>query len=281
MRETYNTEAIIASSLDNVTKLKDQLSKIEQLREDVTKTVDLAREIPAHFDRLGITLSETSDNFIYKNYELLKEQIIFFQEKIIDLNNRIAQIDEIDFRKRFENANQDFYINLNEKVGEKLNLFDKSRLSYEESYSEFLKNLNHSIEQKIQLFLDVKSALDSIQKNLEEEVIRLHKVNLEEHFNKHDKRLSDIFGATNNINSSLLNIANQTLVFQEKLTAVEHKLSHLESKIAEQDQVINAELKSIKEQHSLILKKQNSNFTILAVLVAVSIITTIILHFTN
>lgn len=281
MRETYNTEAIIASSLENVTKLKDQLSKIEQLRDDVNDTVKIAREIPEHFNKLAISFNQTSDSFIYKNYELLKEQIIFFQEKIIDLNNRIAQIDEIDFRKRFENANQDFYINLNEKVGEKLNLFDKSRLSYEESYSEFLKNLNHSIEQKIQLFLDVKSALDSIQKNLEEEVIRLHKVNLEEHFNKHDKRLSDIFGATNNINSSLLNIANQTLVFQEKLTAVEHKLSHLESKIAEQDQVINAELKSIKEQHSLILKKQNSNFTILAVLVAVSIITTIILHFTN
>lgn len=281
MRETYNTEAIIASSLDNVTKLKDQLFKIEQLREDVTKTVDLAREIPAHFDRLGISLSETSDNFIYKNYELLKEQIIFFQEKIIDLNNRIAQIDEIDFRKRFENANEDFFTNLTGKVEEKINLFDKARLSYEESYADFLKSLNLSIEEKIQLFLATKSALDTTQKNLEQEVTRLHKINLEEHFNKHDKRLSDIFGATNNINSSLLNIANQTLVFQEKLTAVEHQFSHLESKIAEQDQVINAELKSIKEQHSLILKKQNSNFTILAVLIAVTIITTIILHFIN
>ena len=281
MRETYNTEAIIASSLENVTKLKDQLSKIEQLRDDVNDTVKIAREIPEHFNKLAISLNQTSDSFIYKNYELLKEQIIFFQEKIIDLNNRITQIDEIDFRKRFENANQDFFSNLNEKVGEKINLFDKSRLSYEESYAEFLKNLNHSIEQKIQLFLDAKSALDTTQKNLEEEVTRLHKVNLEEHFNKHDKRLSDIFGATNNINSSLLNIANQTLVFQEKLTAVEHKFSHLESTIIEQNQVINGELKSIREQHSLILKKQNSNFTILVVLFAVTIIITVILHFIN
>ena len=277
----YNTSAIIESSLQNVNSLKDHLEKISSLRENVRNTLEEVRQVPDHFDRLGIQLSQTSDNFIYKNYELLKEQIIFFQEKIIDLNNRIAQIDEIDFRKKFENANVNFFTNLTRNVEDKINLFDKARLSYEESYADFLKNLNLSIEQKIQLFDDTKFALDNIHKNLEKEVTRLSKVNLEEHFNKHDKRLSEIFGATNNINSSLLNVANQTLVFQEKLTAVEHKFSQLENKITEQDKVITAELKSIKEQHSLILKKQNSTFLILAVLITVAVFTTIVIHFIN
>ena len=80
---------------------------------------------------MGVKLSEISDQFVYKNYELLKEQNIFLQEKIIDLNNRIAQIDEIDFRKRFENANSDYFQNLERITSEKIGQFDdvKNNLS--------------------------------------------------------------------------------------------------------------------------------------------------------
>ena len=246
----YNTSAIIESSLENVNSLREHLEKISSLRQDVKTTLEEVRQVPEHFDRLGIKLNQSTNQFISENYKLLKEQIIFFQEKIIDLNNRIVQIDEIDFRRRFENANEDFFIKLNSSVEEKINLFDET-----------------------------KFALDAIHKNLQEEVTKLQNVNLEEHFNKHDKRLSDIFGATNNINSSLLNIANQTLVFQEKLTSVEQKLSHLESKISDDNKVIMAVLKSIKEQNIVTTKKQNSSFTVLAILISIAIIASIVLHF--
>ena len=108
MRETYNTEAIIASSLENVTKLKDQLAKIEQLREDVNKTILLAREIPEHFNRLGDNLAAISTDFILKTDDTLKEQILEFNSKINDLQQRIEQIDKIDFKEKFENANEQF-----------------------------------------------------------------------------------------------------------------------------------------------------------------------------
>lgn len=246
----YNTSAIIESSLENVNALREHLEKISDLRNKVNETLEEVRQVPVHFDKLGIQLSETSDRFIYKNYELLKEQIIFLQEKIIDLNNRIAQIDEIDFRRKFEKANTDYFQNLERISTEKFNQFD-----------------------------EVKNNLSTTGQHFTGEVDRLKTVDLEDHFNKHDKRLADIFGAVNNINTSLLNISNQTMLFQEKLSNVDQKLLSMENRLSDQERNLLSELKSIKESQLFAVKKQNSNFTILAVLIVVAIIATIAMHF--
>lgn len=333
----YNTSAIIESSLENVNSLRDHLEKISTLRQNIQSTLEEVRQVPEHFDKLGIKLSQTSDEFIFKNYELLKEQIIFFQEKIIDLNNRIAQIDEIDFRKRFENANEDFYSTLNRNVTEKIdlfnttrtefeeshseflntislnvkdkvelfdttrlkleeshadflnkvdlnveqkiNLFDSARLRFEQSYEDFLNKIDHNIAEKINQFEETNANLVRVHESLRSEVERLQKINLEEHFNKHDKRLSDIFGGINNVNSSLLNISNQTMLFQEKLSGVDQKLQSMENRLSEQERNFLAELKTLKDNHSVALKKQNSNFTILAVLISIAILVSAAMKF--
>lgn len=246
----YNTSAIIESSLENVNALKEHLEKISDLRNNLRDTLDEVKKVPIHFEKLGMELSDTSDQFLYRNYELLKEQIIFFQEKIIDLNNRIAQIDEIDFRKRFENANTDYFQNLEKISNEKLNQFDH-----------------------------VKTELNTAGQNITGEVDRLKLVDLESHFNKHDKRLSDVFGGINNINSSLLNTSNQLLLFQEKMTTMEQKLQLIENKISEQERNLLYEIKSITENQNITLKKQGSNFIILAILMVLSIAISIGLHF--
>ena len=279
MRETYNTEAIIASSLENVTKLKDQLAKIEQLREDVNKTILLAREIPEHFNRLGDNLAAISTDFILKTDDTLKEQILEFNSKINDLQQRIEQIDKIDFKEKFENANEQFYNNVTEQVTEKINLFDKARESYENSYASFLDKLNISIEQKIHLFGELKSGLDTTHQKLEGEVGRIHKVDLEEHFNKHDKRLSEIFGATNNINFSLLAISNQTVIFQEKLFSLEQKVGEVNKNITDLQSIIINDMKAVKSSQDLMFKKQDSNYKILLILVLAAILSTVVLHF--
>ena len=250
MRETYNTEAIIASSLENVTKLKDQLAKIEQLREDVNKTILLAREIPEHFNRLGDNLAAISTDFILKTDDTLKEQILEFNSKINDLQQRIEQIDKIDFKEKFENANEQFYNNVTEQVTEKINLFDKARESYEDLYTGFLDKLNVNLEQKMRLLGELKSGLDTTHQKLEGEVERIHKVDLEEHFNKHDKRLSEIFGATNNINFSLLAISNQTVIFQEKLFSLEQKVSEVNKNITDLQSIISNDMKAVKSSQS-------------------------------
>ena len=279
MRETYNTEAIIASSLENVTKLKDQLAKIEQLREDVNKTILLAREIPEHFNRLGDNLAAISTDFILKTDDTLKEQILEFNSKINDLQQRIEQIDKIDFKEKFENANEQFYNNVTEQVTEKINLFDKARESYEDLYTGFLDKLNVNLEQKMRLLGELKSGLDTTHQKLEGEVERIHKVDLEEHFNKHDKRLSEIFGATNNVNSSLLAISNQTVIFQEKLFSLEQKVSEVNKNITDLQSIISNDMKAVKSSQDLMFKKQDSNYKILLILVLAAILSTVILHF--
>jgi hypothetical protein len=246
----YNTSAIIESSLENVNALREHLEKISDLRNKINETLDEVRQVPAHFDKLGVQLSETSDHFVYKNYELLKEQIIFLQEKIIDLNNRIAQIDEIDFRRRFENASTDYFQNLEKISTEKLNQFDQ-----------------------------VKNNLSTTNQYFTVEVDRLKTVNLEDHFNKHDKRLADIFGAVNNINTSFLNISNQTMLFQEKLSNIDLKLQTVENRLSVQERNLLSELNTIKESQLLTVKKQNSNFTFLTLLIVVAILATIAMHF--
>ena len=271
MRETYNTEAIIASSLENVTKLKDQLAKIEQLREDVNKTILLAREIPEHFNRLGDNLAAISTDFILKTDDTLKEQILEFNSKINDLQQRIEQIDKIDFKEKFENANEQFYNNVTEQVTEKINLFDKARESYEDLYTGFLDKLNVNLEQKMRLLGELKSGLDTTHQKLEGEVERIHKVDLEEHFNKHDNRLSEIFGATNNINFSLLAISNQTVIFQEKLFSLEQKVSEVNKNITDLQSIISNDMKAVKSSQDLMFKKQDSNYKILLIRVLAAI----------
>ena len=216
MQTRYSTTEIIKSSVENINVLKDHLEKISELKNSIKETLEEVKQVPAHFDKLGLKLSETSDQFIYKNYELLKEQNIFLQEKIIDLNNRIAQIDQIDFRKRFENANSEFFQNLEKVSRDKIDQFDI-----------------------------VKDDLNSITENFKSEVERLQSIDLENHFNKHDKRLSDIFGGVNNINSSLLIISNQTQLFQDKISGLDQKLQIIEKNISENEKNFKGQVRTI------------------------------------
>lgn len=250
MQTRYSTTEIIKSSVENINVLKDHLEKISELKNSIKETLEEVKQVPAHFDKLGLKLSETSDQFIYKNYELLKEQNIFLQEKIIDLNNRIAQIDQIDFRKRFENANSEFFQNLEKVSRDKIDQFDI-----------------------------VKDDLNSITENFKSEVERLQSIDLENHFNKHDKRLSDIFGGVNNINSSLLIISNQTQLFQDKISGLDQKLQIIEKNISENEKNLLTEIKILKDKYELSLQKQNKYFLILATLMAVSILTVVALNF--
>ncbi len=248
--ETYNTEAIISSSLENVTKLKDQLSKIEQLRDDVNQIIALAREVPEHFNRLGGNLAITTSDYITKNDEILKGQIQNFDNKINDLQQRIDQIDQINFTDKFQQSKDAYFDELTKITEEKINGFNGSA-----------------------------EALRTVKNDFEGEVSRLTAVDLEAHFNKHSKRLSDIFGATNNINSSLLTISNQTMVFQERLSSLEQKNAEIKSTITELQSALQNEIKALKFSQDALLQKQNSNFTILMVLIAVAILATVILHF--
>ncbi|MEK6495448.1 hypothetical protein [Myroides odoratimimus] len=184
MSTQYNTQEILKASIENIGALKHHLEEIDTLKSNVKEVILEAEKVPILFNKLAIDIDKSTNNYLNKNQDLLKEQIIFFQEKLIDLTMRINQIDEIDFTKKFEY-----------------------------SKDEFFKQLNNSTQELDNLILDLKG------------------IDLEQHFTRHEKTLSDIYKSINIISASLVTFTDQLNKSQNKLNEIERELLQTQTKI--------------------------------------------------
>lgn len=239
---TYNTAEIIQSSLENVNSLKNELARINEIREGINSTIKESRNLVNSYHEFSVDLTNQTNSFTEKNYNLLRDQILLFQEKIIDFNNRIQQIDEIDFRRKFENSSTEFF-------------------------SEF----KLEVKNKIQEF-------DVVSKDLTNSAAKIGKVDLESHFNQHSQRLSDIFNAINNINSSLLVISDNLNKFLEKLNQIDSKVNNLKGKLESLQDSFTKEANNNKKLSEEILKKQKSNFIVFVSMFALLLILNVVFY---
>lgn len=297
MNTQYTTQEILQSSIQNINTLKDHLEKIDELRIDIKNTVEEAEKLPEEFNNLIVRIDRSTDKFIQKNQELLKEQIVYFQEKLIDLTIRINQIDELDFSKKFEISKDEFFSGLDSNIVNLSNVtksiesdFTNSKNNFFDAIETSSVKLNETIEEIKSDFTESKilffEELDKSKLELDQKIKELKAVDLEAHFNKHDKTLSDIFISINNISSSLISFSNQLNAFLNKINEIDNHILVLDNRLLAIEKKLES-IESIIEQNTIKLnntidvltKKNQTSHLINLILIVVTIITIIVLKY--
>lgn len=250
----YNTKEIIETSLENVVSLKNQLQRIEKMRLEIAEVLARGTKIQSKFLDLGNEVETTANSFLASNYSLLKEEILSFDAKLLNLDTKIDKLDKLDLKTVFTDANRSFSDSLN-------HLFDSRFKELTVLYENF----------------------QSLQGKLTAEIQKLKAIDLETHFQKHDKKLSDIFSSLNSINGTLLSVNEFLIKTQSSISALENVFltaladqeKNISAKIAETDKklidlssLITSSVKTINSK----MDAFNTKFMIVYILLVISLI---------
>lgn len=170
------------------------------------------------------------DQILSDNYEQLDKlkselkQIENLKERIQELKDSNEKLPE-EFQKRFqliiEHATE-----YNNNLGNSVKLFV-------EGNNDLLVNNINQIENNISQF-------QKINDDFKNEIIRLTKIDLEEHFNKHQSKLSEVFISVNGINSLMATIS-------QNFNKIIQNFGEIEQTISKNQKEINQEFDIVKE----------------------------------
>ena len=266
--EKYNTEEILRESQENVKKLNEKLKDIESLHNEIKESVSLSLKNPILFKELAEKLNDSAELYLTGNNTIFDEKIVEISSKITELGSEITRLVEVDFNDLFKDLETKFLENSKEEIGKELKKFDEKA---------------NNIQNKID--------------DLGKEITRLSKIDLEEHFNKHQNKLSEVFISVNGINGILTTISQNINKIIQNFGDIEQTLSKNQKEINQgfdavkenQEKTTNDLLNKIKEsdtkldaivsQNELLKKElyfnKKLNFAII-ILVIISIITRLI-----
>ncbi|MDM1086712.1 hypothetical protein [Myroides odoratimimus] len=246
----YRTKEIIETSLENVTSLKSQLERIEKMRLDIEQTLKQGKEIQEKFSELANDFTNKSNDYLSENQTLLQTEILEFSSSLSDLDNKIEKLDSLDLETAFINANKEFSGSLND-------LFDKR------------------FEDLHLLYENFKTEVSDLNK----EVDRLEKIDLEKHFDRHQDKLSSIVNTLTNISSTLISINENHLKTIKELSDIKELIVQNSKELSSKVEKVTEDLKRVEALVEDQAKKQDQKIKLLMGLVVVGIIVTIVLKF--
>lgn len=232
---------LITQSHVNVNALSEKLKGLDKLYQDIQILIEVTEELPKKFERQFIEISELSrdytDNlgqatkkYLDGNNRLFTNNLGDFEGKIKTFNQEITRLKDTNLEQQFENLQQQFIKQTREDLAKELLKID--------SCSRYLQT-------KINAF--------------EKEINRLENIDLEKHFARHQKTLSEIFGAVNSINLTLTSItqaiSNAAQSTREVKTLIEVSNAQNQSNHKQIQKLLEEKLSSISQQNAL-LKKQ-------------------------
>jgi len=175
---SYNTEEILRESQDNVKKLNEKLKDIETLHNEIKESVSLSIKNPVLFKELAEKLNDSAELYLKGNNTIFDQNISEISNKISELGSEITRLSALDFSLLFQDLE-----------------------------TKFLKDWNVKIDTELKKIDEKSSDLQTKIKELDKEVTRLSKIDLEDHFNKHQSKLSEVFISVNGINSILTSVS--------------------------------------------------------------------------
>lgn len=264
--ENYNTEEILRESQENVKKLNEKLKDIESLHNEIKESVSLSLKNPMLFKELAEKLNESAELYLTGNNTIFDQKIIEISNKINELDSEINRLVQVDFNALFKDLETKFLENSKIEIGKELKKFEEKA-----------NNLQNKIN------------------DLGKEITRLTKIDLEEHFNKHQNKLSEVFISINGINGILTIISQNINKIIQNFGDIEQVLSknqketnksfdlvyenqeknkkELLSKLEESD----AKLNSIISQNELLKKELNLNKKLNLLIALLIVISSIII----
>lgn len=256
-------EELIKQSQANVKSLSEKLKDLDKLYQEIKALKETAEGIPETFNKkfqelvklsedYTNTLGAATKNYLDGNNTLFTTKLSELSAKIKEFEKEITRLVNTDFTKMFKDLQKVFIEQTRADLAIELKRFeDKS--------------------------IDLQRKIDELNKQIE----RLEKIDLEKHFNKLQKTLSEIFGAINAINLTLTNIVQTLTGIVQSLGTIQTTLdtNHKEAKqlltsfsettekhLTNQDnqatknvELLESKLKSISEQNELLRKEVKTN----------------------
>jgi len=195
----YNTEEIIKASLENVEALNKKLNDLDDLHNQIKQSIAESAKLPGLFQKLGSDLNNASENYLSGNNDLFKERIIEIVQKTTELSLEIERLRKVDFT-----------------------------ISFNELGNKFLENTKNQFDKEFSQLDEKTATLKSINKDLENEVSRLSKIDLESLYEKHQNKLSEIFISINGINGILTTLSQNVIKTTQTLGDIEALLKSIE-----------------------------------------------------
>lgn len=258
-----NYEEIIQQSQANVKALSEKLKDFDKLHEEIIALKEAAEGIPAIFnekfqqivelsEEYTNTIGASTKKYLDGNNTLFTSKLNEFSTKIKDFEKEITRLLNTDFVKLFGDL-QDVFI-------------DQTR-----------KDLALELKKFEEKSKDLQVKIDELKKQVD----RLDKIDLEKHFDKLQRTLSEIFGAINAINLTLTSITQSLNGIVQSLGSIQNTIdnNHKETKqvintfsettethLSNQDkqstknvELLESKINSLAEQNETLKKEIKSN----------------------
>jgi uncharacterized protein YukE len=217
--EKYNTEEILRESQENVKKLNEKLKDIESLHNEIKESVSLSLKNPILFKELAEKLNESAELYLTGSNTIFDEKISEISNKISELGSEITRLVEVDFNALFKDLETKFLENSKEELSKELKKIDDKSNNIQTKIDDFGKEIN-----------------------------RLSKIDLEEHFNKHQSKLSEVFISVNGINGVITSISQNLNKIIQNFGEVEQTLTKNQKETTKKlDDLSEVQIKSQKE----------------------------------
>lgn len=227
-------QQIIKQSQDNVKSLGEKLKDLDKLYLEIRGLKSSAEEIPETFNKkfqelanlseeYTNTLGKATKSYLDGSNTLFTAKLNELSSKIKEFEKEISRLANTDFTKLFKDLQKVFIDQTKADLAVELEKFDKKS-----------KELQVKIEE------------------LKKQIDRLEKIDLEKHFDKLQKMLSEIFGAINTINLTLTSIVQTLTGIVQTLGNIQTSLdtNHKEAK-----QLLNS-FSEATEKHLIAQDKQ-------------------------
>lgn len=272
-----NYEEIIQQSQANIKSLSEKLKDLDKLHEDIKELIKQPEVFDAKFQQIvrlsedyTNTLGAASKKYLDGNNTLFTSKLNELTDKIKDLQKEVSRLVNTDLSKLFQELQKTF--------------IDQSR-----------KDLAVEMKKIDDRSVELQTKIDELKK----QVTRLEQIDLEKHFDKHQKTLSEIFGAVNSINLTLTAITQTLNSIVQSAGAIHNSIdtNHKELKqainsfsevttkhLTDQDntalknaQLLESKINSLAEQNIKIQKELKTNKIFQYVIVGLIVIVLIYL----
>jgi uncharacterized protein YukE len=239
--EKYNTEEILRESQENVKKLNDKLKDIESLHNEIKESVSLSLKNPILFKELAEKLNGSAELYLTGNNTIFDQKISEISNKTSELGSEINRLIEVDFNTLFKDLETKFLENSKEEINKELKKID-AKVNF------FQTKIN----------------------DLEHVIVKLAAIDLEEHFNRHQSKLSEVFISVNGINGVLSTISQNINKIIQNFGDIEQIISknqkeinkNLENIIENQEKTTKELLNKIMESDTKLVSLMSQNETI-------------------
>jgi uncharacterized protein YukE len=232
-----NIDQILSDNYEQLDKLKAELVQIENLKNRIQELKESNEKLPEEYRNIFKLVADHATEY----NKILGHSVKLF----IEGNNEllIRNINNIDERTiQFKSINTEFKDEVNRLVE-----IDLESL-FKELEQQFLEITKEKLSIELKKFDDKAITIQSKIDDFGSEITRLSKIDLEEHFDKHQSKLSEVFISVNGINSVISSISQNLNKIIQNLGEIEQTLVNNQKEVIKKFDTVSDDQAKLKEE---------------------------------